>query len=238
MWVFGKSPKNPKVARILACGQAEKVIPCFPQSCAQLRVRSARPPAGHKQANSFIFNIRFDPLFSCRESRKNLKKTGKKRPADETLPGTWRRLILLFSWVASRWETLGDFRPGNGIVAQALLSVSRRSAHLHRPQGAVGFSPPNPWPGTDFKAPASSAKKLDLHHLGGLATGIMPVYCRTVLWLFNLVEPLVERLQRLLIERRAGCAHQAGHAQHGEAVHHLSHAVGDLKASGRAAGKL
>ena len=40
--------------------------------------------------------------------------------------------------------TLGDFRPGNGIVAQALLSVSRRSAHLHRPQGAVGFSPPKP----------------------------------------------------------------------------------------------
>ena len=34
--------------------------------------------------------------------------------------------------------------PGNGIVAQALLSVSRRSARLHPPQAAAGFSPPNP----------------------------------------------------------------------------------------------
>ena len=40
--------------------------------------------------------------------------------------------------------TLGDFRPGNGIVAQALLSVSRRSASLYRPQGALGFGPPKP----------------------------------------------------------------------------------------------
>ena len=40
--------------------------------------------------------------------------------------------------------TLGDSRPGNGIVAQALLSVSRRSASLFRPQGALGSSPPNP----------------------------------------------------------------------------------------------
>ena len=31
--------------------------------------------------------------------------------------------------------------PGNGIVAQALLSVSRRSASLLRPQGALGFGP-------------------------------------------------------------------------------------------------
>ena len=61
--------------------------------------------------------------------------------------------------------TLGDFSPGNGIVAQALLSVSdvpprfidpgslhsrtaggapcssRRSASLLRPQGALGFGP-------------------------------------------------------------------------------------------------
>ena len=41
-------------------------------------------------------------------------------------------------------KTLGDFRPGNGIVAQALLSVSRRSASLHRPQGALSSSPPKP----------------------------------------------------------------------------------------------
>ena len=48
------------------------------------------------------------------------------------------------SGIASRLETLGDFRPGNGIVAQALLSVSRRSASLHRPQGALGSGPPKP----------------------------------------------------------------------------------------------
>ena len=40
--------------------------------------------------------------------------------------------------------TLGDFRPGNGIVAQALLSVSRRSARLHPAQRAAGSSPPKP----------------------------------------------------------------------------------------------
>ena len=31
--------------------------------------------------------------------------------------------------------------PGNGIVAQALLSVSRHSASLFRPQGALGSGP-------------------------------------------------------------------------------------------------
>ena len=39
---------------------------------------------------------------------------------------------------------MGDVRaadPGNGIVAQALLSVSRRSARLFRPLGAASFSP-------------------------------------------------------------------------------------------------
>ena len=43
------------------------------------------------------------------------------------------RSLTTFSLIASRLETLGDFRPGNGIVAQALLPVSRRSASLHRP---------------------------------------------------------------------------------------------------------
>ena len=54
------------------------------------------------------------------------------------------RSLTAFSLIASRLSTLGDFRPGNGIVAQALLSVFRRSASLFRPQGALGFGPPNP----------------------------------------------------------------------------------------------
>ena len=54
------------------------------------------------------------------------------------------RSLTTFSLIASRLNTLGDFRPGNGIVAQALLSVSRRSASLHRPQGALGSGPPKP----------------------------------------------------------------------------------------------
>ena len=52
--------------------------------------------------------------------------------------------LLRPSFFEAAHGTLGDFRPGNGIVAQALLSVSRRSASLFRPQGALGSSPPNP----------------------------------------------------------------------------------------------
>ena len=55
-----------------------------------------------------------------------------------------RLRLLRPSFFEAAHGTLGDFRPGNGIVAQALLSVSRRSASLFRPQGALGSSPPNP----------------------------------------------------------------------------------------------
>ena len=74
--------------------------------------------------------------------------------------------------------TLGDFRPGNGIVAQALLSVSRRSASLSRPQGALGSSPPNPCMRNIVPQTPFIASRLQLVSEKSIRTPCTPARCR------------------------------------------------------------
>ena len=103
---------------------------------------ASAPPAA-------IRNPQYAPAAGSLRSRGHVQKERLRQT--EALPYVILREIhrqvslrSLTAFSASRFGCVGDFRPGNGIVAQALLSVSRRSASLHRPQGALGSGPPKP----------------------------------------------------------------------------------------------